>query len=107
MLLTFDGSRTPVIRRMSPDNSLCYFAKLANASFLNGGQKVRSTVSWSLSTEERRNGKANSMALLDAYMRGVDADAAKGGAGLDNYTWYPDLPPGPLSAPAEQATCSR
>jgi nitrate reductase alpha subunit len=38
--------------------------------------------------------QANSMALLDAHIRGVDADEAKGGVGLDNYSWHTDLPPG-------------
>lgn len=38
--------------------------------------------------------QANSMALLDAHIRGVDEDRAKGGVGLDNYSWHTDLPPG-------------
>ncbi len=38
--------------------------------------------------------QANSMALLDSYLRGVDEDEAKGGVGLDNYSWHTDLPPG-------------
>ena len=38
--------------------------------------------------------QANSMALLDAYVRGVKKGEAKGGVGLDNYTWHSDLPPG-------------
>ncbi len=38
--------------------------------------------------------QANSMALLDAHIRGVSADEAKGGVGLDNYSWHTDLPPG-------------
>jgi nitrate reductase alpha subunit len=37
---------------------------------------------------------ANSMALLDAKIRGVDADKAVGGKGFDNYSWHTDLPPG-------------
>lgn len=37
---------------------------------------------------------ANSMALLDAYVRGVDPDKAIGGRGWDNYSWHTDLPPG-------------
>ena len=38
--------------------------------------------------------QANSMALLDAKIRGVGPDEAKGGVGLDNYSWHTDLPPG-------------
>lgn len=38
--------------------------------------------------------QANSMALLDAKVRGVGRDQAKGGVGLDNYSWHTDLPPG-------------
>jgi nitrate reductase alpha subunit len=37
---------------------------------------------------------ANSMALLDAKLRGVDPDQALGGRGFDNYSWHTDLPPG-------------
>jgi nitrate reductase alpha subunit len=37
---------------------------------------------------------ANSMALLDSYIRGVEPSKAKGGTGFDNYTWHTDLPPG-------------
>lgn len=37
---------------------------------------------------------ANSMALLDSYIRGVGPDRALGGRGWDNYTWHTDLPPG-------------
>jgi len=37
---------------------------------------------------------ANSMALLDAKIRGVGADQALGGRGFDNYSWHTDLPPG-------------
>ncbi|ROR32414.1 molybdopterin-containing oxidoreductase family protein [Inmirania thermothiophila] len=37
---------------------------------------------------------ANSMALLDAHIRNVGPDKAKGGVGLDNYSWHTDLPPG-------------
>jgi nitrate reductase / nitrite oxidoreductase, alpha subunit len=37
---------------------------------------------------------ANSMALLDAKLRGVGPDAALGGRGFDNYSWHTDLPPG-------------
>jgi len=38
--------------------------------------------------------QANSMALLDKWVRGVDEGDAKGAVGLDNYTWHTDLPPG-------------
>lgn len=38
--------------------------------------------------------QANSLALLDAHVRGVGPDEAKGGVGLDNFTWHTDLPPG-------------
>ena len=37
---------------------------------------------------------ANSMALLDASIRGVGPDEALGGRGFDNYSWHTDLPPG-------------
>jgi len=37
---------------------------------------------------------ANSMALLDAKIRGVGPDQAIGGRGFDNYSWHTDLPPG-------------
>jgi nitrate reductase alpha subunit len=37
---------------------------------------------------------ANAMALLDAWIRGVEPERAKGGVGLDNYSWHTDLPPG-------------
>ncbi len=37
---------------------------------------------------------ANSMALLDAKLRGVKPDDALGGRGFDNYSWHTDLPPG-------------
>ena len=37
---------------------------------------------------------ANSMALLDAKIRGVGPDQALGGRGFDNYSWHTDLPPG-------------
>jgi nitrate reductase alpha subunit len=37
---------------------------------------------------------ANSMALLDAKIRGVSADQAVGARGFDNYSWHTDLPPG-------------
>lgn len=37
---------------------------------------------------------ANSMALLDAKIRGVGPEQALGGRGFDNYSWHTDLPPG-------------
>ncbi|MBM3287150.1 MAG: molybdopterin oxidoreductase [Candidatus Eisenbacteria bacterium] len=37
---------------------------------------------------------ANSMALLDAKIRGVEPGDALGGRGFDNYSWHTDLPPG-------------
>lgn len=37
---------------------------------------------------------ANSLALLDSHVRGVDKDQALGGRGWDNYSWHTDLPPG-------------
>ncbi len=37
---------------------------------------------------------ANSMALLDAKLRGLGPDEAVGGRGFDNYSWHTDLPPG-------------
>ncbi|MEM4410739.1 MAG: molybdopterin-dependent oxidoreductase [Candidatus Caldarchaeum sp.] len=37
---------------------------------------------------------ANMMALLDAIVRGVGPDEAKGARGWDNYAWHTDLPPG-------------
>ena len=37
---------------------------------------------------------ANSMALLDAKLRGVGPDQAVGARGFDNYSWHTDLPPG-------------
>ncbi|HSC26332.1 MAG TPA: molybdopterin-dependent oxidoreductase, partial [Vicinamibacterales bacterium] len=37
---------------------------------------------------------ANSMALLDARIRGVGPDQALGARGFDNYSWHTDLPPG-------------
>jgi len=37
---------------------------------------------------------ANTMALLDAGIRGVGPDQALGGRGFDNYSWHTDLPPG-------------
>ncbi len=37
---------------------------------------------------------ANSMALLDDYIRKVGKENALGGRGWDNYSWHTDLPPG-------------
>ncbi|MCS7172474.1 MAG: molybdopterin-dependent oxidoreductase [Armatimonadetes bacterium] len=37
---------------------------------------------------------ANMVALLDAYVRKVGPEEAKGGRGWDNYAWHTDLPPG-------------
>ena len=37
---------------------------------------------------------ANSMALLDAKVRGVPPEQAIGARGWDNYSWHTDLPPG-------------
>lgn len=40
------------------------------------------------------NRLANSIALLDANIRKVGQDEAKGGRGWDSYAWHTDLPPG-------------
>lgn len=40
------------------------------------------------------NRLANSMALLDAKIRKVGPDQAKGARGWDSYAWHTDLPPG-------------
>jgi nitrate reductase / nitrite oxidoreductase, alpha subunit len=37
---------------------------------------------------------ANMLSLLDAHVRDVGPDAAKGARGWDNYAWHTDLPPG-------------
>jgi len=37
---------------------------------------------------------ANSLAILDSWIRGVSPDYAYGGRGWDNYAWHTDLPPG-------------
>ncbi|MBW7874609.1 MAG: molybdopterin-dependent oxidoreductase [Candidatus Cloacimonetes bacterium] len=37
---------------------------------------------------------ANSLALMDAKIRGVSSDEAKGARGWDSYSWHTDLPPG-------------
>jgi nitrate reductase alpha subunit len=36
----------------------------------------------------------NMLALLDAHVRGVGPDAAKGAGAWDSYSWHTDLPPG-------------
>ncbi|HSG82782.1 MAG TPA: molybdopterin-dependent oxidoreductase, partial [Gemmatimonadota bacterium] len=46
----------------------------------------------------------NMMALLDANVRGVDADGAKGARHLDSYSWHTDLPPGHPMVTGQQ-TC--
>lgn len=45
---------------------------------------------------------ANSMALLDAHIRGVDPENAFGGTGFDNYSWHTDLPPGHTMVSGQQ-----
>ncbi len=37
---------------------------------------------------------ANSMALLDKFVRDVEPEQTLGGRGWDNYSWHTDLPPG-------------
>ncbi len=37
---------------------------------------------------------ANSIALLDDYIRKTGKDSSLGGRGFDNYSWHTDLPPG-------------
>ncbi len=37
---------------------------------------------------------ANMLALLDAHIRNVGPDQARGSRGWDNYAWHTDLPPG-------------
>jgi nitrate reductase alpha subunit len=37
---------------------------------------------------------ANLLALLDARLRGVGPEEARGGRGWDSYSWHTDLPPG-------------
>jgi len=44
----------------------------------------------------------NSMALLDAKVRGVKPDEAKGGGAWDSYTFHTDLPPGHPMVTGEQ-----
>lgn len=45
---------------------------------------------------------ANSMALVDAKLRGVDAESAKGGGTWDSYSFHTDLPPGHPMVTGEQ-----
>jgi nitrate reductase alpha subunit len=45
---------------------------------------------------------ANALGLLDARIRGVDADEAKGGTNWDSYSWHTDLPPGHPMVTGEQ-----
>ena len=45
---------------------------------------------------------ANTLALLDAKVRGVPPDQAKGGVGWDSYSWHTDLPPGHPMVTGEQ-----
>ncbi|MCH7659077.1 MAG: molybdopterin-dependent oxidoreductase [Euryarchaeota archaeon] len=45
---------------------------------------------------------ANSMALLDSYVRGVGEDDALGAVGLDNYSFHTDLPPGHTMVTGQQ-----
>jgi nitrate reductase alpha subunit len=45
---------------------------------------------------------ANSMALLDSHVRGVDKDKAVGARGWDNYSWHTDLPPGHTMVTGQQ-----
>ncbi|MBM3791829.1 MAG: molybdopterin oxidoreductase, partial [Acidobacteria bacterium] len=47
---------------------------------------------------------ANSMALLDSKIRGVEPAEALGGRGFDNYSWHTDLPPGHPMVTGQQ-TC--
>jgi len=45
---------------------------------------------------------ANSMALLDAHLRGVGPDQARGGGTWDSYSFHTDLPPGHPMVTGEQ-----
>ncbi|GAB7021061.1 molybdopterin-dependent oxidoreductase [Halostagnicola bangensis] len=45
---------------------------------------------------------ANSMSLLDNYVRDVDEDEALGAVGLDNYSFHTDLPPGHTMVTGQQ-----
>jgi nitrate reductase alpha subunit len=46
--------------------------------------------------------QANSMALLDQYVRDVDEDEALGAVGWDNYSFHTDLPPGHTMVTGQQ-----
>jgi nitrate reductase alpha subunit len=46
----------------------------------------------------------NMMALLDAHIRGVSPEEAKGARYLDSYSWHTDLPPGHPMVTGQQ-TC--
>ena len=46
--------------------------------------------------------KANEMALVDYHVRDVDEEEAVGAAGLDNYSWHTDLPPGHTMVTGQQ-----
>jgi nitrate reductase alpha subunit len=46
----------------------------------------------------------NMFALLDAHVRGVGREEAKGGRHLDSYSWHTDLPPGHPMVTGQQ-TC--
>lgn len=45
---------------------------------------------------------ANTLGLLDAKLRGVPAEQAKGGTNWDSYSWHTDLPPGHPMVTGEQ-----
>ncbi|RIL07250.1 MAG: molybdopterin oxidoreductase [Proteobacteria bacterium] len=45
---------------------------------------------------------ANALALLDAKVRGVGPDEAKGATAWDSYSWHTDLPPGHPMVTGEQ-----
>lgn len=45
---------------------------------------------------------ANTLALLDAKIRGVGPDEAKGATNWDSYSWHTDLPPGHPMVTGEQ-----
>lgn len=45
---------------------------------------------------------ANTLGLLDAKIRGVSPDEAKGGTNWDSYSWHTDLPPGHPMVTGEQ-----
>lgn len=45
---------------------------------------------------------ANMLALLDAHVRNVGPEEAKGARGWDNYSWHTDLPPGHTMVTGQQ-----